>query len=488
MSAEPLKKYVPARKIRVVGHYYTVYEATQVVLDRRVELRVLTVKAEPGTPEYQRFALECKTLAALDHPHILKVLDIGVAMDHVFYVTDYREAKSLQELMDAGVEWTPREVIEHAKSLASALNHLHKRGVLHRDLSLNSIKISDETGAAYISEFSLVKNLNLANLTLAGIERIVQLQGTPEDIQGTDPSPRTDIFLLGWVLYRMLTYKRPQRLKDPSGADVPDEMFHPRSAEPAVPEELDAIVYRCLKQRPEERYPDALSLLKDLDAAQDKLTMKRVLAQMSETSKPSTSKSGELRATRRFEVVLEPTAETSTSGQISQAATGAPRNTARIPKPSVPTPAPAPPRDRSFTMMIAGSALVFGGLAYATFHRATAMPVVAVDASGAPVLPPGKKAAPFVPAEVDDKVVELIAKMKLKPTDVTDFFDRWDVLDDWIVQLTHQKRPTPFTRAGLMELRSAFYTDQKGAFERMDQLYRKADDYYVDHPLKKKAK
>src|SRR5256885_1142521 len=141
MSQEALKKYVPARKLRVVGNYYVVYEANQVVLDRRVELRVLTVKAEPGTPEYQRFALECKTLAALDHPNILKVLDIGVAMDHIFYVTDFREAKSLQELMDAGVEWSAREVIEHARSLASALCHLHRHRVLHRDLSLNAIKI-----------------------------------------------------------------------------------------------------------------------------------------------------------------------------------------------------------------------------------------------------------------------------------------------------------------------------------------------------------
>src|SRR5437773_2080538 len=112
MSQEALKRYTPKQKLRVVGNYYTVYEAIQVGLDRRVELRVLNYKANPGTPEYQRFALECKTLAALDHPNILKVLDIGMAMDHIFYVTDYRDAKSLQELMDADVEWSAREVIE----------------------------------------------------------------------------------------------------------------------------------------------------------------------------------------------------------------------------------------------------------------------------------------------------------------------------------------------------------------------------------------
>lgn len=475
MAQEALKKYVPSRKIRVVGNYYTVYEAKQVVLDRRVELRVLTHKAEPGTPEYQRFALECKTLAALDHPNILKVLDIGVAMDHIFYVTDYREAKSLQELMEAGTEWSPREVIEHAKSIASALNHLHRNQVLHRDLSLNSIKIADETGWAYISEFSLVKNLNLANLTLAGIERIVQLQGTPEDIQGVEPSPRTDIFLLGWVLYRMLTHKKPaaQRLTDPSGTDVPDERYRPRSADPTVPEELDAIVYRCLKQNPEERYPDATALIRDLDAAQDKLTMKRVLAQMAEvnTSKSSGQINNPLRATKRFEVVLEPEASPPPP----------PRTTGRTPKLSTQT--PAPPRDRSLTVMVAGSALVFGGILWATFMRANAQPVVTIPSPGAPGAP--KKV--LVPAEMDDKVVEQIAKMKAKPTDISDFHDRWDVVDDWLVQLANQKRPQPFTRAALTELRSSFYTDQRGSFEKLDALLRKADDYYVDHPLKKKA-
>jgi hypothetical protein len=93
----------------------------------------------------------------------------------------------------------------------------------------------------------------------------------------------------------------------------------------------------------------------------------------------------------------------------------------------------------------------------------------------------------FIPAEVDDKVLELVAKMKIKGTDVSDFFDRWDVLDDWVVQLAFQKRPLPFTRAGLGELRSAYYTDPKGSFDRLDALLRKVDDYYVDHPLKKKA-
>jgi serine/threonine protein kinase len=356
MSQEALKKYTPKQKLRVVGNYYTVYEAIQVGLDRSVELRVLNYKADPGTPEYQRFALECKTLAKLDHPHILKVLDIGMAMDHIFYVTDYREAKSLQELMDAGVEWSAREVIEHARSLASALKHIHRHQVLHRDLSLHSIKIADETGAAYISEFSLVKNLNLVNLTLAGVERLVQLQWTPEDIQGQPPTPRTDIFLLGWVLYRMLTYRKPaaQRLTDPSANDVAEEMFHPRTADPTIPEELDAIVRRCLQADPDQRYPDAPSLTKDLDAAQDKLTMKRVLAQMAEVSaakppsgavaKPGAPRAAEpaLRATRRFEVVLDATAQqTAPEAAAPAASTSASAASISASSLSGATPAPA---------------------------------------------------------------------------------------------------------------------------------------------------
>jgi serine/threonine protein kinase len=271
MTQDALKKYVPKRKLRGVGNYYTVFEAVQVDLDRRVELRVLNYKSDDESSGSKRFALECKTLAALDHPNILKVLDIGVAMDHVFYVTDYRDAKSLQELMDSGVDWAPRDVIEHARSLTSALCHLHRHQVLHRDLSLNSIKVSEETNTAYISEFSLVKNLNLPSLTLDGIERIVQLQATPEEMADLPPSNRTDIFLLGWVMYRMLTYKQPaaRRVFDPAALDLVEDRLHPRTADPTIPEELDAIVYQCLRTSPDARYVDAAALLKDLQAAQD---------------------------------------------------------------------------------------------------------------------------------------------------------------------------------------------------------------------------
>src|SRR5690606_37400354 len=109
-----------------------------------------------------------------------------------------------------------------------------------------------------------------------------------------------------------------------------------------------------------------------------------------------------------------------------------------------------------------------------------APPPVVADPSPAVGKPAAKK--PYVPPEVDDKVIEQIASMKVKPTDVSDFFDRWHLLDDWVVQLLHQKRPVPFTRAGLAELRAAFYADQRSAFERLDLLLRQADDYYVDHP------
>ncbi|MBI4861236.1 MAG: protein kinase, partial [Candidatus Riflebacteria bacterium] len=144
-------KYVPKRKIRAIGSFYSVYEATQVGLNRPVELRVLNFKQQPGSAEVARFKHEFSTLANLDHPNIIRVLDMGVMADHVFYVTDLRNSKSFQELFEKGRSFAVEEALSITRSLGQALSHLHKKNILHRDLTPSAVYLDQETSIAYMA-------------------------------------------------------------------------------------------------------------------------------------------------------------------------------------------------------------------------------------------------------------------------------------------------------------------------------------------------
>src|SRR5439155_5992394 len=123
-----------------------------------VELRVLNCKLKAGSPELARFQHEFSTLGNLDHPNIIRVLDLGVMADHVFYVTDLRNAKPFLELMDKGREFTFDEAITICRQVLAAVGHLHRKRVVHRDLSSSTIFLDLDNNIPYIAEFSLVKN------------------------------------------------------------------------------------------------------------------------------------------------------------------------------------------------------------------------------------------------------------------------------------------------------------------------------------------
>lgn len=245
-----------------------VYRARDRTLDRIVALKVIRGGSLIRREELDRFLLEAKAAAQFDHPHIVPILEIGSHLGQPYYTMPYLAGGNLAQNLDR-LQGDVEQAVTLIRKVAQALDCVHQKGILHRDLKLANVLL-DETGEPLIADFGL------ARMTGSDIDltRSNQRLGTlpymaPEQLSGgkSKLSPATDVWALGVMLYQLLTGERP------FAGDSEDLIAGQiRSAEPLRPADrvasmdrtLDAIVMRCLEKDPEQRFPSAGALAQEL--------------------------------------------------------------------------------------------------------------------------------------------------------------------------------------------------------------------------------
>jgi serine/threonine protein kinase len=476
VSQVALPKYVPKRKLRGIGGVYTVYEATQVGLNRPVELRVLNCKLQPGSGELLRFQHELSCLASLDHPSIIRVLDLGVMEEHVFYVTDLRNAKSLQELTDKGHSFSLEEALHLARSLASALVYLHRKNILHRDLNAASVFLDQETNVPYIAEFFMVKNLAVQSLTQRGIPTLRALIRTPEALAGQPYDGRTDVYMLGQLLYLLLTQEEPP-LPDGARADKQDAV-HPRAVNPRIPPEVDQLVVRALRERAEDRFQTADEMLAELERVIEKVEVKAVLSEIAETT---LSEIKVVRPVRRVTNMDEtiPEGFKATPRTVSpgtRPGKAAPDSRSREAK-SKGKDAPAGTwlsAHKDYLYLAAAPSLLILVMVVLFSTRSESNDGYRqnkkVDRRVSSNRPPPRDDRDFGP-----DVGKVCEAVKRTATNKENFHQRWYLLDNWVKQLTAAQKSTPFASSDLVSIRITFYRDESEASQRLDALFSKAE-------------
>ncbi len=249
-----------------------VYRARDTRLGRDVALKILPESFAREPDRLHRFEQEARSVAALNHPNILAVFDIGQHNGSPFLVSELLEGESLRAVLDRGA-LPQRKTIEHGVQIAHGLAAAHEKGIVHRDLKPENVFVTKD-GRIKILDFGLAKLAQNAGagpdeVTLASPNTAVGIvMGTasymaPEQVRGETADPRTDIFAFGAVLYEMLSGQRAFRRDTPAETmtavmkEDPPELSDP--GHPLSPA-LERIVRRCLEKNPEQRFQSARDL------------------------------------------------------------------------------------------------------------------------------------------------------------------------------------------------------------------------------------
>src|ERR1035438_8913031 len=194
-----------------------VYRAHDTRLNRDVAVKILPATFSSDPERLQRFAQESRAAAALNHPNILSIFDIGEAQGAPYVVSELLEGETLRDRLRSGV-LPSRKAIDYARQVASGLAAAHEKGIVHRDLKPENIFITND-GRAKILDFGLAKftRPELDNSGEAPTQQIATDAGTvmgtfgymaPEQVRGKSADARADIFAFGAILYEMLSGKR----------------------------------------------------------------------------------------------------------------------------------------------------------------------------------------------------------------------------------------------------------------------------------------
>jgi serine/threonine-protein kinase len=251
------------------GGMAEVFLAHDLLLDRPVALKVLFPEYANDPNFVERFRREAQSAAGLTHPNIVAVYDWGKVNNTYFIAMEYVQGRTLASILKEKLRLTARQACDVAVDVASALGFAHENSVVHRDIKPGNILIGS-TGQIKVADFGIARALGSAvedGLTQTGSVMGTATYLSPEQAQGSQPDPRSDIYSLGVMMYEMVAGRAP--FIGDNAVGVAYQQVHgvpPAMSEfvADVPREFEAIVAKCMAKSAERRYVNAGALRDDL--------------------------------------------------------------------------------------------------------------------------------------------------------------------------------------------------------------------------------
>jgi serine/threonine-protein kinase len=229
---------------------------------------MLLPQAVASASDLQRFRTEVEATACLQHPHIVRVYEVGDADGRPFYSMDYIDGPSLAQRLQNGP--LPGKVAAgYLTAIAQAVQHAHDHGILHRDLKPSNILL-DAADRPHVTDFGLAKRVDRD----AGQTRTGAILGTPsymapEQAAGSkELTPAADVYGLGAMLYELVTARPPFRAETPLDTllqVLEQEPVPPRLLNPKIDRDLETICLKCLEKEARRRYASASELAAELE-------------------------------------------------------------------------------------------------------------------------------------------------------------------------------------------------------------------------------
>ena len=317
------------------GGMAAVYRARQASVEREVAVKFLPETFAEDEGLRNRFRREAKTIANLQHPHILPLFDYGEEDGLPYLVMRLVEGGTLEDRLK-GEKLSLSEIARVIEQVASALDYAHARQVVHRDLKPGNILL-DANLDAYLADFGVAKILSSQSVTGSGLVGTPYYMA-PEQIQGQPVDPRMDIYALGVILYQALLGELPH------AGETHEVLIKKLTGPPRSPIEIDpgfspaleAVLMRALAINPEERYASAGELAQDFKVAlhsmetREGVAIPSFLAESSTSppvTVPSAPNSSQAAGVVVTQPAAQPTLETAAASPVAQ-----PTAPVRIPK------------------------------------------------------------------------------------------------------------------------------------------------------------
>jgi eukaryotic-like serine/threonine-protein kinase len=268
-SSQRIPGYKIIRKLGA-GAMATVFLAKQLSLDRLVAIKVLPRRYNDNADFIARFYKEGRDAAKLNDPNIVAAYDVAQSGEHHFFVMEFVDGETVFDRISANKRFEELEAISVTRQVASALQHAHARGFIHRDIKPKNIMMT-KTGDVKLADLGLARALSdkEAAEAEAGKAYGTPFYISPEQIRGkVDIGPQADIYGLGATLYHMVTGRVPFHGKNPSEVmhrHLKDELVPPDQVNPSISSGLAQIIELMMAKDPRDRYRNAEELLEDLD-------------------------------------------------------------------------------------------------------------------------------------------------------------------------------------------------------------------------------
>lgn len=251
------------------GGMAEVFVARDRLLDRPVAVKILFAEFAKDPLFVERFRREAMSAASLNHPNIVGVYDWG-QVDTTYYIAmEYVQGRTLADILHKHERLSVLQACDIAIDIASALSSAHGAGVAHRDIKPANIIVS-ATGHVKVADFGIARAIGAAveqGLTQTGAVMGTATYFSPEQAQGAQPDPRSDLYSLGVIMYEMLAGAPPftgENAISIAYKQVHDIPVPLRTKNPEISPAFSAIVMKCLAKDPQRRYATALALADDL--------------------------------------------------------------------------------------------------------------------------------------------------------------------------------------------------------------------------------
>lgn len=236
-----------------------VYKAEDLALGRIVAVKVLR-ESLTADPEFlARFQREARAAASLSHPNIVTVHDVGQDRGRYYIVMEYVDGQNLKELIRKEAPFPIERALDLAVQICAGVGYAHRAGIVHCDVKPQNVLVTPD-GRAKVTDFGIARALSSATIPLSETVWGTPHYFAPEQAAGRPPTPASDVYAIGVILYEMLTGRLPfdadsytaLALKHIHEEPPPLSQFNPH-----IPAQLESIVHKVLAKEPSARYRTA---------------------------------------------------------------------------------------------------------------------------------------------------------------------------------------------------------------------------------------